>query len=300
MELENDTEAIREAHEQLDEVIRDIRAVPGFETFLARPTFADLVAAAAGHPVVYLSAADLGGLALVLDGAEVRHVALDGLTTEALQRRVADYAASLSRWRSDSTAYRAQWDAALDAMLRWLWNDAMAPVVDALRPHPQAALVAGGLLGLLPLHAAWTEDDSRPSGRRYVLDEVALSYVPNARALAAARELTARAATDRALIVVEPRPVSAAALDWAPVEGAVAEGCSPNAIVLAGGEATHAAVRKEIGRAELIHLACHGIADLDAPLDSGLLLAGNSWLTLGELLDMRLEARLAVLSACET
>jgi CHAT domain-containing protein len=50
----------------------------------------------------------------------------------------------------------------------------------------------------------------------------------------------------------------------------------------------------------VLHLACHGIADLDAPLDSGLLLAGNRWITLRDLFAMTLHVRLAVLSACET
>jgi len=50
----------------------------------------------------------------------------------------------------------------------------------------------------------------------------------------------------------------------------------------------------------VLHLACHGVARLGDPLESGLLLAGHSWLTLRELIAMRLNARLAVLSACET
>jgi len=50
------------------------------------------------------------------------------------------------------------------------------------------------------------------------------------------------------------------------------------------------------------HLACHGSARLDAPLESSLLLAGHARLTLGDLLELRLAdgARLTVLSACET
>jgi CHAT domain-containing protein len=300
MELENDMQAIREARDELDEVIREIQAVPELETFLAPPTFADVAAAATQHPIVYVSPAELGGLALVLDGADVRPVPLDALTAEAVHNRVSDYTASFARYRADSNANVAQWDCALDAMLRWLWDEVMAPIIDVLDANRETVLIAGGLLGLLPLHAAWTSDETRPSGRRYASDEVVISYAPNARALSAARAVAARIDTDHSLIIVEPQPVSAPALEWASVEGAVVAACSRHAIVLDGGKATHAAFTREAPSAALLHLACHGMADLDAPLESGLLLAGNRWMTLNELLGMRLEIRLAVLSACET
>ena len=73
-----------------------------------------------------------------------------------------------------------------------------------------------------------------------------------------------------------------------------------NATLLAHGEATADGFRREAVAADRLHLACHGVADLDAPLDSGLLLAGNRWITLRDLMGMRLRVRLAVLSACET
>jgi CHAT domain-containing protein len=40
-------------------------------------------------------------------------------------------------------------------------------------------------------------------------------------------------------------------------------------------EATTAAFKREAGGAAVLHLACHGIADLEEPLESGLLLAGT-------------------------
>jgi CHAT domain-containing protein len=65
-------------------------------------------------------------------------------------------------------------------------------------------------------------------------------------------------------------------------------------------EATAERVLAEIAAADVAHLACHGFAELDAPLDSGLNLAGDEVLRLRDLLARRSKLRLAVLSACET
>ena len=185
-------------------------------------------------------------------------------------------------------------------MLRWLWDAAMGPLLDAIEAGSEVVLIAGGLLGLVPLHAAYTDDERATSRRRYALDHAVISYAPNARALRAAGQLASELHGERSLVVVEPRPVSAPALEWAVIEGAVAAAAAAHATVLSEDEATPDAFRREASGATLMHLACHGLAVLEAPLESGLLLAGNRWVTLRDLFAMRLRIRLAVLSACET
>ena len=81
-------DAIRAARDELDAVIEEIRAVPGYEDFLAVPTFDDVAAVARDCPLVYVAAAEPGGLALVVRGADVTHVPLDGLTAETLRDQV--------------------------------------------------------------------------------------------------------------------------------------------------------------------------------------------------------------------
>jgi CHAT domain-containing protein len=79
----------------------------------------------------------------------------------------------------------------------------------------------------------------------------------------------------------------------------VLSGFGTEATVVRCGEATRLAFRREAPRATVLHLACHGYADLADPLDSSLLLAGGP-VTLRDLLEeYRLQVRLAVLSACE-
>jgi hypothetical protein len=299
--VEDGLDAIRAARRELDEVIKEIQAVPGYETFLAAPTFEDVAAAADERPLVYIAPADPGGLALVVRGSDVLDVRLDELSTQAVRDRVTPYLDAYTAYRADPEAGLAAWNAALDETARWLWGAMMGPLLDSAGHEGELIVVAGGLLGLLPLHAAWTEDGDAPTGRRYALDEAVFSYAPNARALSAAREIARGTAPDKALVIVDPQPVSAPALPSTSIEGAVASAASPApATVLAGGEATAAAFAREAGHLQVLHLACHGVADLEAPLESGLLLAGNRWVTLRELFGMTLRVRLAVLSACET
>jgi hypothetical protein len=63
-----------EARDELDQVIEEIQGIPGFDTFLATPTMDDVAAAADQDPLVYLTAAEQGGLALIVSEVEVAHV----------------------------------------------------------------------------------------------------------------------------------------------------------------------------------------------------------------------------------
>lgn len=293
-------DAIRAAREELDAVIEEIRTVPGYEDFLAVPTFDDVAGVAGECPLVYVAAAEPGGLALVVRGTDVTHVPLDGLTAEALRERVTAHLGVYAEYQNAPKTARERWNTSLDDVTAWLWAEVMGPVLGHLGETTEVAVVAGGLLGLLPLHAAWTPDSSRVTGRRYVLDTVSVSYVPNARALAAARRLAAEVPPARLLAVAEPRPVPATPLPMAKYEAMTATAAFPEAqTTLPGGQATSLSFERQAPEASVLHLACHGFAELTRPLDSGLLLA-DGHMTLGRLMELKLQVRLAVLSACET
>ncbi|GET37875.1 CHAT domain-containing protein [Microseira wollei] len=73
---------------------------------------------------------------------------------------------------------------------------------------------------------------------------------------------------------------------------------------LIGDCATKAAILPQLERARLIHLATHGIAKEDSPLESAIAFApsvgDNGWLTAEEIFHLQLSAELVVLSACST
>ncbi|MFI7501831.1 CHAT domain-containing protein [Streptomyces sp. NPDC049687] len=294
---------IRAARDELDAVIDEIRAVPEYEEFLAPPTFEDVVGAAQAGPLVYVAAAKPGGLALIVRGTDVAHVPLQHLSAESVQERTHQYLEAYSGYRAAPRDNRARWDGSLDDVTAWLWDDVMGPVLAELEGVDGAGgavLVAGGLLGLLPLHAAWTPDSTAGSGRRYALDMLPLSYAPNARSLAAARRLAAEMTPSRLLAIADPWPVPAARLAMARHEAGSAAAAFPTVgTTLHGNDATFLAFERAAPEADVLHLACHGFARLDSPLDSGLLLAGGK-VTLRRLLELQLRVRLAVLSACET
>jgi CHAT domain-containing protein len=165
-------------------------------------------------------------------------------------------------------------------------------------------VVPGGLLGLLPLHAAWTPDDSRPTKRRYALDTVAISYAPSARSLGVARERVTRGASavtaGKALIVANPSPVTAGPLRFAEDEADIVKWHFEVAETLPGKKAGLGQVSSSLPSAYLVHFTCHGFADLHTPLNSGVLLSGDEILNVRKIRDLRVGARLVVLSACET
>ena len=293
-------DAIRAARDELDAVIEEIRAVPGYEDFLAVPTFDDVAAVARDCPLVYVAAAEPGGLALVVQGADVTHIPLDGLTAGTLRDQVTAHLDRYAQYRASQETGYLLWKTSLDEVTAWLWDEAIGPILDHLGQTADLVIVAGGLLGLLPLHAAWTPDARQVTGRRYILDTVSVSYVPNARALQAARRLAAEVPPTRLLAVADPWPVAAAPLPMAKYEVMTAAAAFPAAqTTLRGGEATFLSFEWEAAKADVLHLACHGFAELARPLDSGLVLAGGQ-VTLGRLMELQLRVRLAVLSACET
>lgn len=295
---------IRRARDELDQVIAEIQQVPGFENFLATPTIEDVAAAAHQDPLVYLTAAEPGGLALIVSDGDVTHVPLDRLTTRALSDIASEFLAAHAAYHPDPKAAGPAWEACLVKTSMWLYDEVMGPVVAALGDHSSAVLVAGGLLGLLPLHAARTADDTRPTGYRYVLDDVEVSYTPNARALTAAHSNVERTPVrdDRLVTVADPprdRPSRPLTRSQVEIEAAAA-GFPGSPPPISGDTATADAVRTALEQADVAHFACHGIAELDSPLDSRILLAGTDDLRLRDLLTMQLRLRLAVLSACET
>jgi CHAT domain-containing protein/tetratricopeptide (TPR) repeat protein len=289
-----DAEAARHA---LDEVVERIRAVPGFTDFLRSPGLPALraIAQSRAEPLVYLAATDLGGIALVLpDLADepVTSVPLPDLT-------LAGEAALVERYLTVAETDDEQGAAQLSG---WLWQEIMAPVMDALRRHRRAVLIPCGRLGLLPLHAAGRPDPSRPSGVRYALDDIAFSHAPNARALASARVRAATTSPASLVTVASPAPVSLAALPWAAIESGLVSARFPagTTTFLSEEDATYEAVRDALPNASVHHFACHGRPDPD-PMNSGPVVSGDRCLTVRDVLGLRMtRTRLVALSACHT
>jgi CHAT domain-containing protein len=252
-----------------------------------------------------VAAAPRGGLAIVVPPQPERDVQIlflpDLKADDVHQRTYAFLEASAGRW-SD----RGSWLQAIDRTCEWLWPTLMQPVLEAVAHESTArfTLIPCGWLGMLPLHAAWSRDDTRPGGRRYALDDAIISYAPNACTLATAeRRAASRELLDDVLVVDNPTalPGDVERLQGTRLEAEEICRLVPGARVLAGGGADSSSVLQALGGATLAHIACHGQSVPEQPLKSGLLLAGGVRLKVHEVMARRMEhTRLAVLSACET
>ncbi|MFD7733175.1 CHAT domain-containing protein [Kitasatospora phosalacinea] len=295
-------DVLREHRAVVDELVERIRSLDGFRSFLPGAEFADITRAVPpGTVVVYLAAAETGGVALVTDrSGRVAARELPAMTAAAVRQRVT----ALHRHR---TGRPGSLKGALDAVTRWAWTAVADPVLSLAGDCADIVLVPSGALAMLPLHAAWRPEPGAPGGRHYLLDERTVRYVPNARALGVTREVAERTTVIRAAVVADPVPTSLPRIGYAAAEAAWAARWFPERDVLLGEAAGIGTVTAALARAQVHHFVCHGLARPDSPLDSALVMAGDQELTLRRILDLRLlhpdtgaGVRLSVLSACDT
>ncbi len=173
---------------ELDAVIAEVRALPGFEKFLLPATAGELLAAAGEGPVVLVNVDDFRSDALVLTPAGVRHVPLPDLSPADVRGQVTEFLGALGELPGSARAVRTgQTEARLAGVLGWLWDAVTGPVLAELdltsplpagQPGPRVWWCPTGLLSLLPLHAAGhhgTRFDAQP---QTVIDRVISSYSP--------------------------------------------------------------------------------------------------------------------------
>ena len=308
--------------EELATLLETIRGLDGFASFALPPSLDELAAEATDGPVVVFSVSRYRSDALVLTGDGIRAVALPGLTFEALADRVNAFHEALDRAGDPSALLRERIAAqrALRGTLEWLWDSAMGPVLDALgytttpapgEPWPRVWWSPGGVLGLLPIHAAGHHHD--PGGGRTVLDRVVSSYTPTIQGLRHARARAGGPDSSRALVVAMPGTPgleSAGRLPQVLGEATLVADRFPGADLLIEPEdgagtamPTKANVLAGLRSCAVAHFACHASSDYEDPSRSTLFLHDHADdpLTVGSLAPVDLDrARLAYLSACGT
>ncbi|MEU3618787.1 CHAT domain-containing protein [Streptomyces sp. NPDC006872] len=321
--------------QEWDELIEEVRRLPGFENFLRRPRLRELQSALPG-PVVLVNVSTLRCDALIVTRDAVRVVPLPDLTAQDAHTRAvrlltaiheADRAVDGAAGMTAHMAARIHREQTLLDTLEWLWETVSAPVLAALRltspapshgPWPRLWWCPTGPLALLPVHAAGRPPDpgsDRPRPGDSVLDRVVSSYTPTLRSLAAA---STRADVGRRGQGGRGTGLLAVAVAEAPglrsLHGVRDEAetvtrlfPSQSHTLLDGPNATRDAVRSGLARHSWAHIACHGSQDLAAPSRAGLHLH-DGLLTVAELAAVRPEesresgesGELVYLSACDT
>jgi CHAT domain-containing protein/tetratricopeptide (TPR) repeat protein len=172
------------------------------------------------------------------------------------------------------------------ALLHRLYQGLVAPLDQDLRAYPRWIVVPYGPLHYLPFQALF-------DGAEYLVERHEISYLPGASLLR---------------FCLEPRQ----AAEGVAVFGHSFDGQLPNTVrealaiqAILGGDlyverdATPARFRATAGQRQVLHLAAHGNFRPNNPLFSGLALA-DGWLTTLDIFNLRLNASLVTLSACQT
>jgi CHAT domain-containing protein len=177
----------------------------------------------------------------------------------------------------------------------------LVPFRDVVTRGARIVIVPGGPTVRLPF--ALLPWDDAPFGQA-----VALSVAPSASTLRAPADRPA--ADGHPLVVGDPANMAYAPDEGEPapqpdlpasgVEAACVSRHLAGSTLLLGPTATKADVTALMPTAPVVHLATHGVLDADAPLGSAVLLSDGASLTAAEMLGLRLNAELVVLSACRT
>ncbi len=173
-------------------------------------------------------------------------------------------------------------------------------IVAPARPHirgDKLLIVPHDVLHYLPFGALRTPDG------RWLIEDYTLATLPSASVLKFLTEKEARAAVG-ALAVGNPDVGPALHLRYAEREAHAVGERFPGATVLVRQDATEAKAKVLSGEVGLLHFATHGELNEKDPLSSALLLVPDGTedgrLEVREIFGLDLNARLVVLSACET
>ena len=322
-------ESRRRLASEFTAVLEQIRALDAFASFALPPSTSELLAEAESGPVVTFNISAHRSDALLLAQDGITALELPGLAYETLIGQINSFHQALHTAAAPGAdiADRIAAETKLLEILGWLWDIAAEPTLDALgyhQPPPPGAVwprvwwAPGGLLGLLPVHAAGhhLQALAGDQARRTVMDRVISSYTPTIRALRHARQHRPAPTTKRALIVampVTPGLPGGGELPNVPTEVARVRALVPNTVLLAepgsqlaGGSSgipTRENVLRQLPGCPIAHFACHGFSDTADPSKSLLLLHDYDRhpLTVTSLAPIDLsQAELAYLSACDT
>ena len=243
-----------------------------------------------------------------------RQVELTSLPQNNLTTLVSQTRSAMGvRGRGGSLAVVAKASSPVDSPLKKLHEVLIQPIADILPTDPkeQVIFVPQGSLFYVPF-AALTNAEGQTLIERHTLRTIpAIQILDLTQQLALAHQQNP--VQSHHLIVGNPTfasqlqqpPYELMALPYAEQE-AKSIATLLNSQPLLGDQATKAALLKQLPQANLIHLATHGLLDdfLEGGIPGAIALApsaqDNGLLTANDILKLKLQAELVVLSACDT
>jgi len=215
-----------------------------------------------------------------------RKISAVHLQSNQLHELVSRFRASLNQPKSDDHKLPG----------RELYDHLIRPLAKEVDGADALSIVPHGVLHYLPFDALY-------DGRDYLIDSKAIRMLPSASVL---KFLQKKTGPQNAILVLGNPDLQDSNLDLAGAqrEAIAIARIQNNSRLMLREKATETVVKADAGAYRYLHFASHGVFDDETPLESRLLLAkdavndGN--LTVSELYNLRLDADLVTLSACET
>ena len=305
---------------ELEAITSLVRFQPGLERFQLPPTETELHSLARYGHVVSFNVTPFGSHAFLITEKDVRVLPLPRLVLGDIQEHVSR---NLGGNRSRRDAELVSIDGSSEdecglhagvqtESMRWIWDVAVKPVLKELgllwQHKPPSVLpclwwVGGGLMALLPLHAA---GDHQLGSTENTMSHIISSYAPSLKALEFSQKKTwtpPNTESTKILIIAMHKTVGHDDLNVEDEVAAIGKyvGLSTSVEVLK--TPTAAIALEKVTACSLVHFACHGASNLEQPSKSALLLGTKSVerLTVGDLQSLNHQlAQVAYLSACST
>jgi hypothetical protein len=301
---DSDTRAI---FTEFQNVLGSIRNLHGFENFLLGPTSNELKALAAFGPIIILNVSSLRSDAFLVDTEKIQCLPLPLLHEDDLITKVDLFLDAINSSLQNASQAKTN----VKKILEWLWDVAVGPILGQLgftqppsndSAWPRVWWVGGGLLSILPIHAAGYHD---VSPRQCAIDLVISSYSPTAKSLVYAREMTKidTIPSQTVMFVGMPKTPGQNDLPFVEAEFKQLRDLLPaNIKIMKITGPTRDEVMTILPHHSIVHFACHGESLAD-PSQSRVLL--EDWqtasLTVSDLTSLKiLSPQFAYLSACHS
>ncbi|KAI1451324.1 CHAT domain-containing protein [Annulohypoxylon moriforme] len=296
---------------EVDEILGEIREIPGFNSFLLPPKADDLRQNLCNGTIVMINVSFRCDAIIIKDGT-ISHLKLPHLKEASIKTACR----FIPMIRSRICLPRVQHSILL-LILRWLWKAAVGPILSQIgytetpksgEKWPRVWWIATGILSRLPIHAAGLH---KPGSNESALDRVVSSYSPSIKAMKYTRENIAKKKVEGGtgeivLAYMETTP------SLAPLIHA-GEEVSEIRKILESSQRPIKSLKQPLkyevidwlNTCDIFHFAGHGESNMTDPYSSRIFL--RDWNTdpfnVSTLMDMNLHERspwLAYLSACST